>query len=55
MFALLRQVAAGDSTTWNGRPLKIPPLPPSGLAHCTIIDVDYWLEVRVCNVIQTRT
>ncbi len=40
------KVPPGETFSWNGHPLKIPPLPPSGLKYCTIIDIDYWLEVR---------
>ncbi len=39
-------VPKGETFTWNGRPVKIPPLPPSGLKCCSIIDIEYWLAVR---------
>lgn len=31
---------------WNGEKLVIPPLPPSYLAGCRIIDIRYILQVR---------
>ena len=40
-------IEEGSSDTWNGQPLSIPPVPPSGLGGCRIIDVSYRLEFRV--------
>lgn len=37
-------VAANGSNTWN-QPLSIPPLPPSNLTNCGLIDLDYELHV----------
>lgn len=39
-------VEANDSKTWS-RQLEIPPLPPSNLVNCGLIDVDYDLHVEV--------
>lgn len=35
------------SQTWQQK-LDIPPLPPSNLVNCGIIDLDYELKVRFC-------
>ncbi|KRT81933.1 hypothetical protein AMK59_5013 [Oryctes borbonicus] len=39
-------VAGHDSKTWN-QPLQLPPLPPSNLMNCSIIDLDYELLIEV--------
>lgn len=39
-------VEAHGSHTWNQQ-IEIPPLPPSNLVNCSIIDVDYELKVEV--------
>nr|KAG5705960.1 hypothetical protein BaRGS_010850 [Batillaria attramentaria] len=38
-------IPAGESDTWEDEKLAIPPLPPSYLNGCSIIDVKYTLEV----------
>lgn len=38
-------VEAGNSQTWN-QSIQIPPLPPSNLVNCGIIDVDYDIKVE---------
>ena len=40
-------IEAGESDVWNGQPLLIPAVPPSGLGGCRIMDVSYRLEFRV--------
>lgn len=41
-------IRPGTSDYWEGVVMKVPPLPPSGLAgSCTIIDVQYSLEFHV--------
>ena len=40
-------IEPGKSDTWNGQPLAIPPIPPSGFGGCRIIDISYHLEFRV--------
>lgn len=40
-------VAGHSSNTWN-QPLVIPPLPPSNLTNCSLIDLDY--ELQVCTI-----
>jgi hypothetical protein len=35
-----------DVTVWND-PLPIPPLPPTGLCRCQLIDINYEIEVRI--------
>ena len=36
----------GETDSWSGGRLVLPPLPPSFLLGCGIIDIDYYLEVR---------
>lgn len=40
-------VEAGGSADYEQR-LDIPPLPPSNLSHCSIIDLEYNLNVEAC-------
>ncbi|XP_012790241.2 arrestin domain-containing protein 4 isoform X1 [Sorex araneus] len=39
-------IASGNTDTWNGKTLKIPPVPPS-ILDCCIIRVDYSLAVYI--------
>lgn len=39
-------VEAAASNTWNQQ-MEIPPLPPSNLVNCGIIDLDYEIKVEV--------
>ncbi|XP_054417879.1 arrestin domain-containing protein 4 [Pteronotus mesoamericanus] len=39
-------IASGSTDTWNGKMLKIPPVPPS-ILDCCIIRVDYSLAVYI--------
>jgi hypothetical protein len=41
------KIEAGGTDTWNSIGLSIPPLPPSGLGGCRMINVSYALEFRV--------
>ncbi|KAL4233469.1 Arrestin domain-containing protein 1 [Mactra antiquata] len=41
------QVELGASDIWNGEKLRIPAVPPSYLAGCSIIDIQYYIEIRV--------
>ncbi len=45
------QVGPGDSEAWIERLLRIPPIPPSRLATCLMIDVQYFLKVILKNII----
>lgn len=38
-------VPAGETETWADR-IQLPPLPPSFLMGCSIIDINYNLEVK---------
>lgn len=38
-------VLPGDSEVWSASLTQIPPLPPSFLVGCSIIDINYVLEV----------
>ncbi|XP_042871038.1 arrestin domain-containing protein 3-like isoform X2 [Penaeus japonicus] len=38
------EIPAGEDDTWSGVEMIIPPLPPSNLEFCRIIDIDYVLE-----------
>ena len=40
-----RSIAEGQSFSWEGQQFIIPPLPPSYLAGCRIIDIRYILQV----------
>ena len=40
-------IDSGKSDSWDGQPLSIPPVPPTGLGGCRIMDVSYRLEFRV--------
>lgn len=40
------QVGPGESEIWIEKMLRIPPVPPSRLATCRLIDVQYFLKVR---------
>ncbi|XP_050403342.1 arrestin domain-containing protein 3 [Patella vulgata] len=40
-------ILRGDSDTWNGDLLPIPPLPPSGLRGCRIMDITYTVTLNV--------
>jgi hypothetical protein len=40
-------IAPGASFTWGNVGLLIPPLPPSNLIHCNIIDIWYSVELSV--------
>ncbi|XP_046549331.1 arrestin domain-containing protein 3-like [Haliotis rubra] len=41
------EILPGDSDTWNGDLLPIPPLPPSKLHGCRIIVIDYYVKFCV--------
>ena len=42
------QISPGSSDYWEGVVMKVPPVPPTGLAgSCSIIDVQYSLEFHV--------
>ncbi|XP_046545836.1 arrestin domain-containing protein 3-like [Haliotis rubra] len=40
-------ISCGDTDIWDGEKLIIPPLPPSFLLGCSIIDIKYIIELRV--------
>ncbi|XP_065942642.1 arrestin domain-containing protein 17 isoform X5 [Magallana gigas] len=42
-----QDVQPGETETWTGDRLMIPPLPPSFLVGCRIIDINYYLELTV--------
>lgn len=44
---LHQDVQPGETETWTGDRLMIPPLPPSFLVGCSIIDINYYLELIV--------
>ena len=39
--------------SWTGDQLVIPPLPPSFLRGCAIIDIRYWLKVIIPSLKST--
>ena len=40
------EIRPGDSCLWNDEVLEVPPLPPTRLDFCSIINLSYCLEVR---------
>lgn len=42
-------VPAGETEIWADR-IQLPPLPPSFLMGCSIIDINYNLEVKKNNM-----
>lgn len=42
------EVPPHESKTWQ-KTLEIPPLPPSNLANCSLIDLDYELKVNIIS------
>lgn len=41
------EIKAGDTEVWSGELLHIPPLPPSALMYCRIIDIEYQITMVV--------
>ena len=41
------EINKADRAVWNSVPIFVPCLPPSGLDGCGIIDVSYFVEVRI--------
>jgi hypothetical protein len=46
-------VGENDSNTWASR-MTVPPLPSSALPQCSIIDVDYRLEVSSMGLLTIK-
>ncbi|XP_062620954.1 arrestin domain-containing protein 3-like isoform X2 [Saccostrea cucullata] len=42
-----QDIQPGETETWSGDRLVIPPLPPSFLVGCQIIDINYYFELIV--------
>lgn len=42
-------VKAGKHAEWREQ-IIVPPLPQSALAGCSLIDIDYFIQVRTCVV-----
>jgi len=40
------QITPHDSDVWSGEKLTVPPLPPSYLVGCNIIDIKYYIQVH---------
>ncbi|XP_053405767.1 arrestin domain-containing protein 3-like isoform X2 [Mercenaria mercenaria] len=40
-------IPAGGSDIWSGERIQVPPLPPSYLPYCSIIEIDYYVELAV--------
>ena len=45
----LGYVDAGQSKTFEREALPVPPLPPSNMTNCGIIDLDYHVEVNLSH------
>ncbi|XP_014665524.1 PREDICTED: arrestin domain-containing protein 3-like isoform X2 [Priapulus caudatus] len=41
------EIKRREGETWTNEPLRVPPLPPSKLVGCNIIDIDYFVDVEV--------
>ena len=41
------EIDGGDSEEWSGQMVHIPPLPPSDLIYCNIIDIKYYIVVSL--------
>jgi len=46
------KVACGESDTWDGVPLTVPPLPPTSKLDdfCKLMEIDYHLDVSISTV-----
>lgn len=40
-------ISPGGSDVWSGERIQVPPLPPSYLPHCNIIEIEYYVELAV--------
>ncbi|KAL3866418.1 hypothetical protein ACJMK2_043719 [Sinanodonta woodiana] len=40
-------ISAGDTDVWDGYKLHVPPVPPSFLTGCTIIEIQYYVMIIV--------
>lgn len=47
MFA---RCSAKQSIEFTNEKIQIPPLPPSEVAHCKIIDIHYFAQVSILNI-----
>ena len=45
-FRVAGELAAGETLTLNQEALKVPPVPPSFLNGCGVIDIQYFLKVQ---------
>lgn len=45
-------VGPHDSRTWSQN-LLVPPLPPSNLTNCSLIDIDYEITVSLYNILES--
>ena len=43
------------SDIWSGERIQVPPLPPSHLMGCSLIDIDYYIEVRTYSYYNQAT
>ena len=41
------EIPAGGSEVWSGVQFHIPPLPPSDLVYCRIIEIKYYIVVGI--------
>lgn len=39
--------APGADDIWSGESFALPPLPPTGMPYCNLIDTQYKLKVRI--------
>jgi hypothetical protein len=48
-------IAPGGMSAWNNFLISVPPLPPSQLPYCNIMDIQYMLEVRLMIVLNDQS
>jgi hypothetical protein len=48
------KVACGESDTWDGVPLTVPPLPPTSKPEnfCKLMEIEYHLDVSISAVLE---
>ena len=49
IYHSIGDVRSGQTQLWQNQSIEIPPIPPSGLDGCNIIDITYSLVVSIMN------
>ena len=50
IYHSIGDVKPGQTQLWQNQSIEIPPIPPSGLDGCNIIDITYSLVVSILNL-----